>query len=62
MYEVEEKEFYKIWRKRNRVTLKQIAKFIGLSDSTICRWENNQREITDEQVAKYNYFIKTYRK
>lgn len=60
-YEVEEKEFYRVWRKRNKVTLKKISEYVGLSISTISRWENDKREITSEQVAKYNYFIKTYK-
>lgn len=60
--DITDKEGYKILRKRKKITLKQIAEFIGLSDSTICRWENNLREMTKEQVASYNYFIENYSK
>lgn len=62
MYEVEEREFYRVWRKRNNVKLKDVSALLNLSISTISRFENNEREITADQVNKYNYFIKTYTK
>lgn len=59
--DITDKEGYKILRKRKKITLKQIADYVGLSDSTICRWENNLREMTEKQVASYNYFIESYK-
>ena len=52
-----DKESYKIIRKRKKITLKDIANYIGADVSVVCRWENNKRNMTNEQVKKYIEFI-----
>jgi transcriptional regulator with XRE-family HTH domain len=60
MYKVKEREYYAVARKRHKITLKQIAKFIGVSDATVCRYENNKQELSPIQIKKYIYFIVNY--
>jgi len=52
-----DKEEYKIIRKRKHITLKNVADYIGADVSVVCRWENNKRNLTNEQVKKYIEFI-----
>lgn len=62
MYEVNQREFYVIWRRRNKVTLKQVADYIGCSDALICKWERGKCEISDYKLKRYNQFIEIYKK
>ena len=52
-----DKEEYKIIRKRKHITLKNVADYINADISVVCRWENNKRNMTQEQVKKYIEFI-----
>lgn len=55
--DITDKEEYKIIRKRNKITLKDVADYIGSDISTISRWENNKRYMSNEQVQRYVNFI-----
>lgn len=52
-----DKESYKIIRKRKKITLKDIADYIGADVSVVCRWENNKRYMNKEQVERYIEYI-----
>lgn len=58
--ELKDREFYPIWRRRNRVRLVDVAKYCNCSISLISQWENDLIEINDETVKKYDKFIQEF--
>lgn len=59
---LEGRERYMVWRKRHRVRLVDIAKYCGCFISAISQWENNQINLSDQLLAKYNEFIREFEK
>lgn len=57
MYEFTDKEVYKILRKRKKITLEQLSNYLDISISTISRYENDIKSMTQEQVKKYIEYI-----
>lgn len=62
MFEVNQREFYSIWRKRNKVKLEEVANYIGCSLSLISKWELGHCNMSKKKLDKYNQFIIEYRK
>ena len=58
--ELREREYYTLWRKRNGVTLKEVASYIGVYDSTISRWERGIFNFADGKERKYDEFIEQF--
>ena len=61
MYEnvsLTELEYFRLWRKRNGVTLNKMAKILNCSPSWICLFENGKRNIDDERLQKYRDLVK----
>lgn len=57
MYEVNQPEYYSVWRKRHHVTQLQIAKYIGCSGALVSYWERGQKELPGEMIKKYDQYI-----
>lgn len=57
MYEVNQPEYYSVWRKRHHVTQAKIGKYIGCSGAMISYWERGQKELYPAMLDKYNQFI-----
>ena len=54
--ELKAREEYAIWRRRNRVRLLDVSKYIGVSIPVLSRWENGINGISDELLEKYNEY------
>lgn len=54
------KDIYIIERRKKKIRLKQIAEFIGCSQSLISRYETGDCEMDKTKVEKYKEFIDSY--
>ncbi len=57
---LQEREQYQIWRKRNRVRLIDISQYCGCSESLLSRWENGKTNIDDYILSNYNEYIRQF--
>jgi transcriptional regulator with XRE-family HTH domain len=51
------KEMYILKRRRKKIRLRQLAGFIGCSQSLISRYETGDCEMDKEKIRKYKEFI-----
>jgi len=54
------KEMYVLKRRKKRIRLRQIAEFIGCSQSLISRYETGDCEMDKAKIEKYKQFIDSY--
>jgi transcriptional regulator with XRE-family HTH domain len=54
------KEKYIIKRRRKKIRLRQLAEFIGCSQSLVSRYETENCEMDIEKIRKYRGFIDSY--
>jgi transcriptional regulator with XRE-family HTH domain len=59
---IKERESFVIFRRRNKITLTDVAKAIKISIGTISRYEANKRDLTPEILEAYREFKKNYKK
>lgn len=45
-------------RLEKKLSILQLSKEIGVSDATICRWENNKTDVTGENLITLAKFFK----
>ena len=38
-------------REDKKLSLMQLSKKVGISDTTLCRWENNKNDVKGEQLV-----------
>ena len=55
--DLNEREKYSVWRKRNRVRLLDIAEYCGCSIPLISMWENGKQNIANKILLKYDEYI-----
>lgn len=55
--ELTEGEQYTIWRKRNGVTLKEVADYIGCTPALLSLLETGKSRVSRRIVKSYNEFI-----
>ncbi|MEU2589657.1 helix-turn-helix domain-containing protein [Alkalihalobacillus sp. NPDC078783] len=48
-----EKQTYVIRRKANRISLNDLAKYIGISASALSQYESGKSKISQENIKKY---------
>lgn len=60
MNELEEREQFVVWRKRNKITLKKVSQYIGCSISTLSRYETGKKSLYDDLLEKYREFKNKY--
>lgn len=56
MYEIDKREYYAILRKKKKITLKEIADYVGCSTAHISRWEryiNNMDTLKEQKYYEY---------
>lgn len=58
--EIKEREEYQVWRKRNRVRLKDIALYCKCGLSTLSMWENGLLNVSGDIINLYNDYIKKF--
>ncbi|MED5103141.1 helix-turn-helix transcriptional regulator [Niallia circulans] len=54
------KEMYVLKRRKKRIRLRQLAEFIGCSQSLISRYETGDCEMDKAKIEKYKQFIDSY--
>jgi transcriptional regulator with XRE-family HTH domain len=54
------KEEYILKRRKKKIRLRQLAEYIGCSQSLISRYETGDCEMDKEKVKKYREFIDSY--
>jgi|BioPla2DNA2_1021312.scaffolds.fasta_scaffold00610_19 transcriptional regulator with XRE-family HTH domain len=60
MNELEEREQFVVWRKRNKITLEKVSQYIGCSISTLSRYETGKKKLYDDLLEKYREFKNKY--
>ena len=50
-------ERFKQLRKENGLSYESLEKFLGISRSTMCRWENKQTDVKSEELIKVSQFF-----
>lgn len=60
--DVSARQKYAIWRKLHNISLEKVSQAIGVSISTISRWENGKREFPEHILVKYNEYIDSIEK
>lgn len=55
-------EQYTMFRRRNKVKLKDVANYIGCSISLLSRWEREEFNMSKDKVILYQKFIKEFNK
>lgn len=58
--ELEEREQFVVWRKRNKITLEKVSQYIGCSISTLSRYETGKKKLYDDLLEKYREFKNKY--
>lgn len=56
MNELEEREQFVVWRKRNKITLEKVSEYIGCSISTLSRYETGKRQLCENLLQRYRQF------
>ena len=56
------RDLYIIKRRKNKIRLKELAKYIGCSISLLSRYENYDIEMSDAKEYLYKQYIDNYRK
>jgi transcriptional regulator with XRE-family HTH domain len=56
-YTIDKRAYYAILRKQKKITLKEVADFVGCSIAHISRWENDLNVMSDEKQQKYYQYI-----
>lgn len=56
MNELEEREQFVVWRKRNKITLENVANYLGCSISTLSRYETGKRQLCENLLLRYKQF------
>jgi transcriptional regulator with XRE-family HTH domain len=54
------KEMYILRRRRKKIRLRQLAEFIGCSQSLISRYETENCAMEKEKIRKYKEFIDSF--
>ena len=57
---VNEREEFMLWRKRNRVRLRDVAKYINCSIPTLSRWESGDTNISQKLFVGYREYIEKF--
>ena len=60
MNELEEREQFVVWRKRNKITLEKVSQYIGCSISTLSRYETGKKKLYEDLLEKYREFKNKY--
>lgn len=60
MHSINERESYTALRRRKRIRLREIAKYIGCSVSLLSQYENGSDRILPDKVRKYKRYIEGY--
>lgn len=60
MNELEEREQFVVWRKRNKITLEKVSEYIGCSISTLSRYETGKRQLYENLLQRYRQFKNNY--
>ena len=60
MEEVNNREKYIIWRKRNKITLAMIADYCKCSGAAISYFETGKRDLVPLLLERYNEFIRRF--
>lgn len=50
-------EKFKQLRKENGLSYESLEKVLGISRSTMCRWENKQTDVKSEELIKVSQFF-----
>lgn len=58
--ELTERQKYQLWRKINKIKLVTVSEAIGMSVSSLSRWENGLRDLDDSIIKKYDFFISAF--
>ncbi|WP_234404918.1 helix-turn-helix domain-containing protein [Paenibacillus bouchesdurhonensis] len=61
MHKINERESYTAVRRRKKITLREIAEYIGCSVSLISQYENGSNRILPDKVRKYKRYIEDYK-
>lgn len=57
-----EHEKYQIWRKRNKLRLKDVANYCSCSVAALSLFENGELNLSDELLEYYDEFIEGVQK
>lgn len=57
---IEQREEFTLWRRRNRVRLVDIAKYCKCTIPLISMWENGKANISEEIFKKYNEYVELF--
>lgn len=59
---LKEHEKYKIWRKRNKLRLKDVANYCGCSVGALSLFENGELNLSEELLGYYDEFIEGFQR
>jgi transcriptional regulator with XRE-family HTH domain len=56
-YTIDKRAYYAMLRKQKKITLREVADYVGCSIAHISRWENDLNNMSDEKQQKYYQYI-----
>ena len=60
--DLKEREHYTVWRKRNKVKLKDVAEYLKISIPAVSRWERYEMDFFDNKQELYDKFIAEFKR
>lgn len=58
---MQDRDVYAFRRKKKKIRLREIAKYIGCSIALLSRYENNELDMKEEKIKLYKFYIDNYK-